>query len=343
MLFKFLFPRDKIHHATACLIQGLHGLGHEIHANYRPTSENVLSNAINRSFSSEIADYVHITSDFSDKLIITDVTNGYGKLKEQIDSLSSSTKVVAIDMDDMSVYHPHNPNLYLFLGHYNSLTPRNPRTLPLAFGLSEEIISTAELIKSTVNREGILHNFRPTPTQDVRNALDLSLVTNLEKYFKVNRSFSGPKEYPVHLSSHQAVLCYGGQFYQNLSKHLIQFENQILPEAISFSSCPDFPVIHRFDSWRLYEAALFGAAPIALNFEKYGFVTGANPRAWVEYIPVEFDKVESLPVELAARLKDDPEFLIKVGQNARRWVIDHHSPLAAAKRFISQLKEINIV
>ncbi len=344
MHFNFLFPTTRLHHATACLIQGLHGLGHSISANYIPDDpKNVMSNGILPPFFKLKPNYISVTQNFSGENIIVELTNGAGNLGTRLETISRQRKVIAVSMHDEVNFIPVSPSLYLFQGHYNSFAQRHGHNFPLAFGLSQEIVDYAEQHQPQTRKRAILHNFRPSANQCVRGALDLSLVPNLQKIIEVNRSFSSPSEYVNQLASHQAVLCYGGMIYDDLRQNLNMFPNQTSPEAYNYKNFPNHPVVFRFDSWRFYEAAIFGAAPITLNFEKYGLETGANPRPWIEYIPVEFDKVESLPTELAQRLKDDPDFLIKVGQNARRWALANHSPTATAQRFLNKLKEINIL
>jgi len=250
-------------------------------------------------------------------------------------------------MSDDCNFLPQPPNVRIFQGHYNSILPRKGETFPMAFGLSKEILEYSERVQERSRELALLHNFRPSHAQSVRESLMLSLLPNLEKYFKINSEISRPEDYAAQLLSHQAVFCYGGFFHADLS-----YNQHVVADSIAKNEwmCYEFKhslkstreaVVFRFDSWRLYETALFGAAPITLHFEKYGLETGANPRPWIEYIPVEFDKVESLPIEISNRLKDDPQFLIKVGQNARRWVIENHSPVAIAKRFIRKLEETN--
>ena len=348
MVFNFYFTSKKISHTTACLIQGLNELGHEIHANYIP--EFSASNGICAAFSVYKPNYIKLLKEFESELVIVDCAFGFSEHQlNELNDLSKSKKIVVINMNDSVNFLPQPPHFYIFHGHYNTILPRKGRTFPMAFGLSKEIIDYANNSNNLPRHLSILHNFRPSENQHVRLSLMLSLLPNLRKYFKINSHISDPADYPTQLLTHQAVFCYGGSFYADY-----KFNDKIVAAATAegwlihyefentLKDCSD-AVVFRFDSWRLYEAAIFGAAPITLNFEKYGLETGANPRPWIEYIPIEFDKVESLALEILNRLKEDPEFLIKVGQNARRWVIENHSPVATVKRFIQKLEEINIL
>ena len=249
-------------------------------------------------------------------------------------------------MNDSANFHSYPTHFHVFHGHYNGFLPRKGKTFPMGFGLSDEIITFAKNKADNKPRKlCFVHNFRPSERQGVRQMLIVSLLPNLEKHFKIDTTLTQPADYPDQLLSNQAVFCYGGNFYTDirLNPKLAASSGSRIFDFAVHSKTNREAVVFRFDSWRLYEAALFGAAPITLHFEKYGLETGANPRPWIEYIPVEFDKIESLPLEIASRLKEDSDFLIKVGQNARRWVLDNHSPVATAQRFIRKVQELKLI
>jgi len=346
MIFNFYILSGRLHHTTACLIEGLHELGHQINVNQLPNL--VGSNGICPPFSKYAPDYIQQTSQPNPGLIIVDNSLDWSdELSNFLGKLSETNHVVIINMNNFANYLPHPENFYVFQGHYNKMMPRKGKTFPMAYGLSKEIIELSDNLNLNLVREpSIIHNFRPNDNQMVRHALMLSLLPKLEKYYSINTLMTEPPEFAQQLLTHQAVFCYSGHFYSDVRLHRNFFNEENNDDRYyDFQTCAkknSESVIFRFDSFRLYEAALFGAAPITLHFEKYGLETGANPRPWIEYIPVEFDKIESLPLEIASRVKEDPDFLIKVGQNARRWVIENHSPVAAAQRFIRKLEELKI-
>lgn len=343
MHFNFLFPTDKVHHTTGCLIQGLHQLGHTVEANYTPSfPENITSNGIFPPYSQSKINFISETKNFSKPLVIIDASHGWGNLEVQIEQESTKRNLVIINMDDNVMFVPHNEHIHVFNAHQNRFIKRWGKNYPLGFGPSQEAVDFAATFPTRKRKPAIFYNFRPTDRQCVRNTLELSLIPNLRKIIEVEQVFSSVKDYPNLLASYQAMLCYGGLLYKDYRLNDTVFHDGV-PLQVNFTSIPDYPVIGRFDSWRLYEAALFGVAPITLNFEKYGLDTGANPLPWVEYIPVEFDTVESLPEEIERRLKADPDFLIKIGNNARQWVLKNHTPVALAQRWISKLSELNLI
>lgn len=90
-------------------------------------------------------------------------------------------------------------------------------------------------------------------------------------------------------------------------------------------------VVLRWDSWRFFEAAVMGCAPIHLDFEKYGMSLPVNPTPWEHYIPVDMANVSNLAGRLQSSLSVDPDFIKRIGMNARRWVIDNYSPKTQAQ------------
>ena len=346
MIFNFFIISRRLHHTTACLIQGLNDLGHQIHVNELPNL--VSSNGICPPFSKYAPNYFQETKQFNNGLIIVDNSMDWSEeLLKYLELLSESNRIVIINMNDFANYLPHPESFYVFQGHYNKIMPRKGKNFPMAYGLSKEIIEHSNNQNLNLTRQAsIIHNFRPHETQMVRHGLMLSLVPKLEKYFPINSRMTEPDEFVDQLLTHQAVFCYSGHFYSDVSINNNYFhdghKNARYYDFQTVAKRNSEAVIFRFDSLRLYEAALFGAAPITLDFEKYGLETGANPRPWIEYIPVEFDKIESLPLEIANKVKEDPDVLIKIGQNARRWVIKKHSPIAIAERFIRKLEELKI-
>jgi hypothetical protein len=238
-------------------------------------------------------------------------------------------------MYDSSNFRDYDENFLVFSAHYNKLAKRFGRIFPIGFGVSQDAIEASNGFQYS-NRDGeILRNFRPSSVQSVRNSLDLILIPRLRKYFEINETISNHEQYISDLKRHKAVLAYGGEIYKDLRSNPFFEGNQ----AYEFKELPSEGIaILRFDSWRYYEAALFGACPITLDFEVYGLDTSANPEPWKEYIPIDFLEIESTVSRIIESSTIDPMFFEKIGKNARDWVLNSHSPLAMAKRFLSTME-----
>ena len=316
----------------ACLMQGLHQLGHKIYSNI-PVQEFV-SHGIFPAFCGLFSKDIEITSDMSRGLLIVDSFGGLGNFSGPLIDSAKKNKIVLLDMNDSSNYRDYVESFLVFKAHFNSKAIRQGRIFPLGFGVSQEAIEFSNQCQFFGARNGILSNFRPSLNQTVRNSLDLILVPKLAKLFNINETISTHGQYLDDLLTHKAVLSYGGDIYKDLRLNPYFLGNKDL----EFKELADEPVIMRFDSWRYYEAALFGACPISLDFDRYGLDTGANPAPWREYIPIDFSQIDSTVLRIADSIHDDPLFFEKIGNNARNWVLNKHSPVAVGQRFLDTIR-----
>ena len=314
-------------------MQGLLKLGHKIYSNV-PVQEFV-SNGIYPPFSSLLIDQVGVTSDMSRGHLIVDFFNGLGSYHDHLIDSAKRNKIVLVDMYDSSNFRDYDENFLVFSAHYNTLAQRFGRIFPIGFGVSQEAIEASNEFQYGVRDGKILRNFRPSLVQSVRNSLDLILIPKLKKHFEISEVITSHDQYVSDLQKYKAVLAYGGEIYKDLRLNSFFLGNK----AYEFKKLPsDIPVILRFDSWRYYEAALFGACPITLDFQIYGLETSANPEPWKEYIPIDFSEIDKTVSRIVESYGIDPMFFEKIGKNARDWVLKNHSPLGVAKRFLNRME-----
>ncbi len=339
MKINFFSPNKVIHHSTACLIQGLLDLGHEIAININP--QFVQSNGIYKPFyNAKQIPGVTITNNLSEGMLVADISNGIGEFQSKLLDSAKKNPIVLINMHDGANWYDYEPEFLVFTGHFNKYAKRKGRIYPLGFGVSQEAIQN---VKGPIVKTGMfLRNFRPSNHQSVRNALDLILIPKLEKLGPITQNITTHQEYEEDLKGHRIVLSYCGDFYKDLRKnpYFLSHENS---QMINFEKIIDDPVILRFDSWRFYEAALFQACPMGLNFEKYGLDNGANPKEWQEYIPINLDEIDETVDRLGFYLKNDVTKINEIGERAQQWVIREHSPIAIATRFIQRCAQEKII
>jgi hypothetical protein len=335
MEFSFFFPtKDRGgSHIVGCLMQGLQLLGHKIYSN-APMTE-FKSHGIFPPFSRLMSEDIQITSDLSRGHLIVDAFNGLGDFEKSLKNSARNNKIVLLDMNDGCNLRDYDDNFLVFITHFNKLALRGGKIFPIGFGLSEEAIQLAGQHIFSERKKDILRNFRPSNNQSVRNGLDLSLLPLLRDHFMITESFSDPDQYIRDLLTHKAVLAYGGDLYKDLrqNEYFASFKDLVFKEIASE------PVVLRFDSWRFYEAALFGCCPISLDFDRYGLETSANPMAWSEYIPIDFSRIETTTSRIVEEVSKDSFFLEKIGLNARKWVINNHSPRATAMRVLETMTQ----
>jgi hypothetical protein len=332
--FSFFFPTNDRGgtHLLGCLMQGLHLLGHKIYSNV-PVKE-FRSNGICIPFSGLFADKVEITSDMSRGHLIVDAFNGLGKYSDPLIESSKKNRIVLVDMNDVCNFRDYDETFLVFRAHSNKFAIRKGKIQPIGFGVSQEAVEASKNYQICKRDSGILRNFRPSHNQSVRDSLDLILVPKLKAHFNINQNISAQNQYLSDLLAYKAVLAYGGSLYKDLLLNPYFLGNKDL----EFKELPTEPVILRFDSWRYYEAALFGACPISLDFERYGLDTSANPTPWKEYIPIDFARIDETVSMIVTSLNDDPMLLENIGKNARDWVLKNHSPMPMAERLLEKMR-----
>lgn len=335
----FLIPTLVPSHVASCLMQGCHALGCEIY-----TNGNVVNGANSRGISTPFVtaphDYVQVTNQLVHELLIVDVSNGLGPYNEaHLLAIAAQRPVVLLNMADGANYRDYDERFIVFTTHLSRVATREGRLFPLAFGLSDDLIALAASADLGHKRNSVIRNFRPTFSQSVRDCLEMVLVEPLAAVLPVDRRETDPQGYLRQLAESSAVCAYGGAFTPDYwSYDYLRKGWEARGDTTHRFKRFDAPVaVMRWDSWRYFEAAVMGCAPLHLDFEKYGFVLPVNPRPWVEYVPIDMATVNQLPQRLADELAADPEFLIRIGRNARQWALTHYSPVAQARQVMETI------
>lgn len=91
--------------------------------------------------------------------------------------------------------------------------------------------------------------------------------------------------------------------------------------------------IVQWDSWRFWEALAAGCAVFNLDLERYGALLPVMPENGRHYFGVDLDHPERILEGIAA----DPAGLERVAAAGRAWALEHYSPPAMARRFLSEV------
>lgn len=89
----------------------------------------------------------------------------------------------------------------------------------------------------------------------------------------------------------------------------------------------------QWDSWRLWESLAAGCATFHADFDKYGVRLPAMPENWKHYVGIDFDNLEGA----VERIRSQPFLLESIATEGRRWVLQHYSPMATARRFLETI------
>ena len=339
MEFTFFFPEQIASHFACCLMQGLHQLGHKINCNIDP-AEKGDSHGLAPPFSRMSAKFINRTESLRGGKLVVDVSAGVGRSPEKVLEVAKTSRVALLNMNDSANWADYSDDFIVFSAHGNANARRRGTVVPIGFGLSQDIIDFSNDFAEAEKTRGVLKNYRPSEAQAVRNVLDLIFVPKLREVLPVEERFSAPDQYARDLASYQAVLAYCGDLYTDLRLTPF-FKERDVHKRLEFLALPPHPVVLRFDSWRFYEAALFAACPITLDFDVYGLELPSKPAPYREYLPVDIANVDALVAHLKKALADDPNYLTGIGKQARRWVLEHYSPAAIATYFLDKLRERN--
>jgi len=232
------------------------------------------------------------------------------------------------------------PDLPAFCTHESSQRLVDGTRIPVAFGLSSAMLRHSEHLLSEPDQRNkdFLANFRPSEGQPVRAALDLGLLPKLREHYHVDTTLVGSgrwsAEYYQHLSRQFGCLAYGGCFSQDLLKNDWFQYIEPLSTFLRHTRFMSDTVILRWDSWRFWESLAFGCITVHLDFERYGFRLPVMPENWKHYIGLDLANLQQ-DIE---RLHDERERLPEIARAGREWAIKHYSPVAVARRFISDFQ-----
>lgn len=327
-------PEGDIDHVSACVIQGLCDMGIQVACNVdvRKAVSRGISQPYSQLAPTELFSIAPYKGD--EDLLILSVPFRMADWFAAVKEIAKRKPVAFINMHDNANYVDYDESVFAFAAHVNRFAPRFGRIAPIGFTLSNDIIRLASSVDLDGPRRGIVHNFNKTFNQEVRLSLELVLVEKMERFFEIVRRHLPPEEYAQQLAGALAVLAYGGSYSTNyIDYEYMRNSFMAAPAQLSMRTFKNFTresVVFRWDSWRFWEAALFGAAPLQLDFDKYGFELPVNPRPWIEYIPVDLAEAANLPGQLAERLRHEPDLFTRIGANSRQWALDNYSPTAVA-------------
>lgn len=319
----FLADSPRLSYVAQTLADGLHQLGVPVFSSVEV--DNPLISGF-RIPASPVAD----AADAGCCIVDLERTAGFDGRRITIHSPCERTVALCMQ-DNVHTFAVQGPALLLAVHENRFLTLEGTR-VPIGFGLSSAMIeSSLRLVDGRPREELFLHSFRPSHAQDLRAAMDLCFVPLLTSRLPVRRASVGSgrwsREFWELLSRSFGCLAYGGAFLQDLRRN-DYFRDRIDPTLMRFHT---ETVVVRWDSWRFWESLCFGCLTIHLDFETYGFTLPQMPVNWRHYVGIDLSAI-SRDVE---RIMDERDRLPDIAAEGRRWAIEHYSPVAVARRFVS--------
>lgn len=327
----FLSDSTYFSFAATCLADGLNQLGIPVFANI-DYHDPLISDFAFTASSPQCADAA--------ACVVIDILETAPLHNQMVQFVSPHPRTVIICMND-NVGEICFPDHIAFCTHESRLRTITGTRLPLAFGVSSAMMRHADdLLDNDIKRyPNIMANFRPSEGQSLRTSLDLSLVPILQDFFPVDTRLVGSgrwgADYYSHMSKQFGCLAYGGFYSQNL---LLNDWFQTIEPLHTFLLNTQYhqgTVVLRWDSWRFWESLVFGCVTIHLDFERYGFDLPVIPENWKHYVGLNLADLRR-DVE---RLHDERDRLPEIARQGRLWALEHYSPVAVAKRFVTTLQE----
>ena len=325
----FYIPSKRIFHTTACIAQGFIELGFKVRSNIPFSVQNIDSRGISTPFSLTTPPPLHEINEANDGLFIIDVTHGFGPHEELIKHLNKKNFFI-INMADSANFQDFPEGLKVATAHFNKYAIREGNFYPMPFGLSADIIKLASSFNMFANRRPkIIHNFKPSLSQGVRNFLAISLENRLESLNLLSHEYSTGRDYAESLSRTSFICAYGGEIFRDLNRASLYGDNSFeTNQTYKFKQLTEEYVVLRWDSWRFYEAAVFGCIPIQLDFNKYGFELNASLDDGC-YVNVDLANLES-SVNKILDINRSVSSFCEVSQELRSWALTHFCPAALA-------------
>jgi hypothetical protein len=345
----YVYSPERLSRAGGSLIQGLAALGIKVTGNVDLSAGE--PHGVGAFSPRSAASYAVAPHDNSEDILVFCETRPISSLKTSSDPhylalkhLVGQKPVAVLNMEDDVNLTDYPEGIRVYTAHTNAFAPRHGDIHPMGFGITDEILCAADSIlgENLPRTHRYIHNFNPSFNQSVREAMDFMLVSAMRSRFPIDDRHLGHTEYVHQLATSSAILAYGGAFVSNILAHPYfreikeqQGESSHLGRY-AFKGFTGNSAILRWDSYRFWEACVFACAPLQFEFEKCGFVLPVMPQPWVHYVPIDPHAVSLLPSELERRGVEDPDFLVKIGANARAWSLEHYSPKAFAKRILSE-------
>jgi hypothetical protein len=239
--------------------------------------------------------------------------------------------------------------------------PANMR--PWVLGFTRRIMeATAGAPAFAARRRAMLVNFgasHPFP-HALRELAKTHFEPRLERLLEIDRTTDDLREEPAdpyealmwrqtagrfsrsfyeRLKSSQMVACFCGELippmpFNQPERYLVGGNKAKLRRAVYESLAHFDPRPRRlvqWDSFRFWETLCAGSVALHVDMERHGVALPVMPANWTHYIGVDLDR----PDESIERLKAAMGSLERIGQAGRRWALEHYSPPAMARRFLS--------
>jgi len=261
---------------------------------------------------------------------------------------------VYIDCSDGVFTRTFNPQWrnfdYIFKAHYNQRIVGMPANVrPWAFGLPSRMIKATDGGENWEDRTDVLlSNFRVE--HELRQRAKEIIYPILSDVFTIdysNDGFAPPTDpaalfewektggrhnpaYYERLKKAKAVSCFGGRYAHRFAQpYFLRKPMRNIEHLFPYA----FKTLYQWDSFRLWESFAARSLVFHVDFEREGCVFPVMPKNGFQYMGVDFSNPGKTREQI---LELQPRFS-QIARNGREWALANYSPLATARRFLSEI------
>lgn len=92
----------------------------------------------------------------------------------------------------------------------------------------------------------------------------------------------------------------------------------------------------QWDSWRFWETLALGVVPLMYDLDKFGVCLPVMPENWTHYVGIDPDNPSNSVKQLKRRWNDLPI----IAAAGRKWMLEHYSPAANARRVMETIQGV---
>ena len=234
--------------------------------------------------------------------------------------------------------------------HYNNKYKYPSNFSPWQFGLTNRILEAVNPLPFAERGNDFLVSFRIK--HQLRDYVNNQIKPIVENYLHWDNNTNdsnkdnlspedlfhwkqtGGRHFPQYyqrLSSSVMCACYGGVFsipWGNYNKYTAKIARE-LNNIIKISK---WDRVRQWDSWRLWESWAAGCCVVHIDFEKYGCQLPVMPQNGVHYIGIDIDNLSKFQ-----QILDNSSKISEIGENGRKFILEHYTPKAIASRLLNML------
>ncbi len=211
-------------------------------------------------------------------------------------------------------------------------------TIGLSRGIQERTRETRPINERV---KTFIANFRPSGSSEMRPFMQLALFPNFAgtgfELFTEQTEATGATfqdaDFIEMLTSSYGSMGYCGTIGEDMQRNPFFKDDPGQNYMKKIMEIVHEPYFVRWESFRFWESLAAGCLTLNLDCAKYGLKMPVPIGSWEHYAAIDLAD----PKGTVERIIDEPDRMIEIAQAGQRFVHEHYSPAAAARRFITDI------